>query len=475
MVNVEGARAQCRHDLLSAVVLEHMSTAVRALVHRFVAETLETESDATHSVSLMWESAEHWLHAADSQRAIELLRRCGNYLMDVGMPDEAAGVLERAESLAIAVNQRYMIGAERARALMRAERSRDAAVVLEDLLRLRQTIYPLPSPLDEVGIMSFEARWQNGESVPELASDCLEALRSRNASSGECVSAATWLAQAADNMCDSALGQRIYERIASHISADDVALDSRLQFLMVYHCCSGDGRIAVDLAKELAEFARRRSPPTVAIRYLRHAAHVSRCHGDSTEALKLAEESYRIAARCDSGRALTSSAYIVASICMQIGDNESASLWIERATGSYAPGHLTVMDVNLWSYMTELALRKGDLDGAEQFLANCLPSAARSKSTRSHARAISLTTQLRVLKGERSTDEQIQQLLSVFDVVKNATLQDYTMESIVVGLLSAGRNRDAAILADDYVATHRRDRSALAVPLARRLHDMSVF
>jgi DNA-binding SARP family transcriptional activator len=469
MVVVEGSRAQCRHDLLSTVVLEHMSTAVRALLHRFIAAELESESEVTHSVSLMWESAEHWLLASDSRRAIELLRRCGNYLMDVGMPEEAAGVLQRAESLAIAVHERYMIGTERARALMRAERSRDAAMVLDDLLRLRQTIYPPPSPLDEVGVMSLEARWQNGESVPELASDCLEALASENATAGQCVSAATWLATAADNMCDSALGQRIYESVASHISADDVAPDSRLQFLMVYHCCSGDGKLAVDFARELTEYARRRSPPTIAIRYLRHAAHVYRCHGDCDQALRLAEESYRIAARCNAGRALTSSAYIVASIYLQIGDNDSASLWIERAVGSYDPGDLTILDANLWSYMTELAIRRGEIDNAERFLANCLPSVARSKSTRSHARAISLNTQLSVLKGERITEERILQFIEVFDNVKNATFQDYTVESILLGLLSTGRQKDASLLAHDYIAVHRRDRSAISIPLLRLL------
>jgi DNA-binding SARP family transcriptional activator/tetratricopeptide (TPR) repeat protein len=473
MVIVDGSRAYCRHDLLSAVVIEHMSAAVRALLHRYIAADLESEFDITHSVSLMWESAEHWLLAADSRRAVESLRRCGNYLMDVGLPDEAAEVLQRAESLAVTVTERYLIGTERARALMRAERSRDAGSVLEDLLRLRQSICPLPSPLDEAGVMSLEARWQNGESVPELAGDCLLALASENATPEECVSAARWLVTAADNMCDSALGQRIYERIESYILTEDLAVDSRLSFLMVYHCCSGDGDLAVDFARELAEYARRRSPPTVALRYLRHVAHVIRCHADAEEALLLAEESCRIAMRYNSGRALMSSAYLVASTYMQIGDNDSASQWIEKALASYAPGDITVTDANLCSYKAELAIRKGEIHSAERFLASSLPSAERFKSTRSRARAISLTTQLGVLKGERTTEDGIRQLFEIFDIVKNSTFQDYTVESILLGLMNEGRERDAALLAYEYTTVHRRDRSALSVPLAKMLDKVT--
>ncbi|MBK5188229.1 MAG: AAA family ATPase, partial [Gemmatimonadaceae bacterium] len=77
MIEVEGSRVLSRHDLLSSVVLAQMSGAVKLMLHRYVAAQLETEADVTHSVSLIWESAEHWLSASDSARAIQLLRRCG--------------------------------------------------------------------------------------------------------------------------------------------------------------------------------------------------------------------------------------------------------------------------------------------------------------------------------------------------------------------------------------------------------------
>lgn len=473
MIVVDGPRAMSRHDLLTSVVLANMSAAVKTLLHRFVAAELESESDVTHSVSLIWESAEHWLLAADAPRAIELLRRCGNHLMDVGMPEEAAQVLERAESLTIAPSERYMIGAERARALLRAERSIDAASIIDGLLRLRSSIYPPPSPLDEVGVMSIHARWANGDSIPELVRDCLEALSSDDATPGERVSAAKWLLTAADNLCDTALGHRIYERVAPHLNAKDVAPDSRLYFLMVYHCISGDGRLSRDFAAELAEYARRASPPTIAVRYLRHVAHVYRCHGDYGDALRVAEESYQIACRGSAAGAIASCACVTGSIYMQGGDNEAAHFWLERTLSLYAPGILTVMDVNTWSYLTELAIRRGEIDNAELYLARCLPSVARAKSPRSHARGLALQTHLSVLKGEHVAESQLCTFLDLFDLVKAATWQDYTVESILLGLISAGRCVDAARLAKDYTSLYRRDLSAVSVPLATIIGRLS--
>jgi len=474
MITMDGSRALCRHDLLSAVVLDQMSEAVRILLHRFVAAELEVESDATHSVSLMWESAEHWLLAADSQRAIGLLRRCGTYLMDVGLPVEAAGVLERAAGMTTIPLQRYAIGAERARALMRAERTLDAAVIIDELLRLRGSICPHPSPLDEVGVMSLHARWANGGSVPELVNDCLEALTSESASPSERVSAANWLLTAADNMCDSALGQRIYDRVAPHSCAKNVASDERLYFLMVYHCSSGDGHLSVKFGKELADHVRIGAPPSISARYLRHVAHVHRCHGDIRDAIAIAEESYRIACRSSVVGAIATSASIIASALMQVGDYDTADYWMQRVLALYAPGTLTVTDVNTWSYLTELAIRRAEIDKAESFLARCLPSAARAKSPRSHARGFALQTQLAVLKGEVISETHLRSFAEVFDLVKNATLQDYTAESLILGLISADRPADAARLANEYTTQNRRDLSEISQSLVQVLRQLSM-
>jgi hypothetical protein len=167
------------------------------------------------------------------------------------------------------------------------------------------------------------------------------------------------------------------------------------------------------------------------------------------------------------------SACTVGSIFMQVGDNDSATFWLERALDSYAPGVLTVADVNTWSYLTELAIRRGHVDNAELYLARCLPAVARAKSPRSLARGLSLQTQLAVLKGEHVTESHLHTFIEVFDVVRAATWQDYSAESLLLGLISANRHGEASRLAKEYLSQDRRDNSALAVPLAKIIGQLS--
>jgi hypothetical protein len=234
----------------------------------------------------------------------------------------------------------------------------------------------------------------------------------------------------------------------------------------VYHCCGGDASLSLQFADELADYARRISPPTVATRYLRHIAHVNRCHGDAREALRIAEESYEIACRGNAVGIITSSATMVASILMQLGSNDSSHDWLQRALGLHAPGSITVADVNTWSYLAELAIRQGDGDRADVYLSRCRSSAAKVNSPRSHARGLSLQTQLAVLNGDRIPESHLRSLLDVYNVVKSATWQDYTVESILLGLISAKRQLEAACLARDYTSIFRRDQAAISSPLA---------
>ena len=338
MIELDGSSVLSRHDLLSAAVITQMSLAARAMLHRYVAAQLELEADSSHSVSLIWESAEHWLLANDSPRAIQLLRRCGNYLMDVGMPEEAAEVLQRAESLTAIPAERYHIGAEIARALMCAERPEKAVAVLDRLLLTRNSLHPIPSPLDEVVVMYLQARYEAGHAVPQLVDDCLRALSSNGAIPQDRLSAARWALTAADNLCDEGLARRVYDQVSDHLLSPSVTPDMRLWFEMIYHCCAGDGQLAPDLADELADYSLLKCPPIVAVRHLRHASHVHRCQGEIHRALSLGHLAFRTAEEVNSQRIMVLIASHIASIFMHVGELTEAQIWLNRAAQSCPSG-----------------------------------------------------------------------------------------------------------------------------------------
>jgi hypothetical protein len=462
MIELDGSRILCKHDLLSSVVFSQMGRAAKGMLHRFVAAQLETEFATTQEVSLMWESAEHWLLAADTPRAIQLLRRCGTHLMDVGMPEEAERVLERAESVAQTPLERYRIGTERARAMIRGERHEEVHRVLEDLLTIRNSLEPKPSELDEVGTMHLQTRWQNGDSLPEIVRDCLNPLSSNNTTPQEAISAAGFLLTAADNLCDSDLAERIYARVSNRPPSDEIAIDTRLSFQMIYNCSFGDASLSRELADELASYARLRCPPMVALRHLRFASQVHRFHGAAESTLAIIQEAFALGQKLGARQTMSFCCNTIASVFLQLGDYTSAGLWLDRSTSIRPLGYQTVLDNNTWSYRAELVIRLGDFESAQGFFDRFGTAVMRSRSPRSFARMYALQAQMAALQGEKLNQQTLQLFLEVFNITKLATGQDFNVESLCIALNAAGESEKARLLLRDYLETHRRDLFAVS-------------
>jgi tetratricopeptide (TPR) repeat protein len=472
MIECDGSRVLSRHDLLTSVVETNISTAVRTMLHRYAAAQLESEADSTHSVSLIWEAAEHWLSAADEPRAILLLRRCGNYLMDVGMPDEAARILERAESLAIAPAEKYVIAGERIHSLMRADRTTEAAKLIESAILLRSSISPKPSPLDDISLMSLEARWVNCDRVPELVDDYLRALSSSSTSADQRIAAAGRLLIIADNLCDPELAGRVHEDMSDQLRSPSVTNDSRLCFEMVYHASFGEGLKAAELARELSSYATHACSPTVAVRYMRNAAHVLRCNSIPEEGLAAAKEAFQLAMRINAPKSRSACAGMIASIYMQMGDNASAQEWMTGFDAPYDPSSSNVLDVNWWSYRAELAIRVDDAVSAQIAVARCVEGLMGDQAARSSIRALALEAHLLCIKGEHISESILSSLLELFSVTKLSSLQDYSVESLLHTLVAVNRREEAIRLAKEYVSAFRRDRSPLSIPLAKTIHSL---
>jgi tetratricopeptide (TPR) repeat protein len=474
MLDCDGSRALSRHDLLTSVVETNISGAVRSMLHRYAAAQLEREADSTHSVSLIWEAAEHWLSAADEQRAILLLRRCGNYLVDVGMPDEAARILERAESLAIAPAEKYAVAGERIHSLLRAERPKEAAAVIETAMLLRNSIFPRLSPLDDIGLLSFEARWHNCDRIPEIVGDCLAALASSLASANQRIMAAGWLLTVADNLCDAALAQRVYKDVSDQLGSPTIANESRVWFEMVYHASFGEQVRSRELARELISLATGTCTPMAAVRYVRHAAHVLRCNSTPEDALAVAKEAFQIAMRIHAPKSRAACAGMIASIYMQLGDNSEARECMTQLDLIHDPSACTVFDTNWWSYRAELSIRIDDVVSAETALARCVAGLSRGPSARSSARVLALEAQLLCLKGESISESLLTSFLQHFEVAKRSSQQDYTVESLLCALATLDRREEATRLANEYVSKFRRDLSPLSVPLARKIRAINL-
>ena len=461
MIDVDGPKVLCRHELLSSVVLSQMSDSVKLMLHRFAAEQLEAESEASQAVALIWESAEHWLRAFDAPRALLRLRRFGTYLIDVGLAEEASRVLERAQMLSTSPAEEYAIGADRMSALMCGEFFDAAIRVGERLILLRESIVPQPWTLDAIGLMQVQAVWHTGGSVRELAQEYTPSLSAPYVPCEEVIDAAAWLMSAADNLCDPGLGHDIYNRATGCLKSGDVRAETRLVFEMIYHSSFGDRQIAVERAESLAEHVQHKLSIETT-KHLRFAAFVHQCHGKIQHAISLALEANSVAKRMKAESASASCALVLGAIYLHLGDLESAGTWLSKAEIVSAQTQNRILDSNTCSYLCELSLRSGDLSTAEGLLSRAVPILATAHTTRGDARKFALESQIAVRNGECVSNQRIEAFRTAFEKTKFACAQDFVAESLLLSLESAGRIDEARALAHEYTSNYRRDRSQMS-------------
>jgi DNA-binding SARP family transcriptional activator/tetratricopeptide (TPR) repeat protein len=472
LVQLDEDHVLSRHDLLTAVVLQQLSPVTKAMLHRFIALQLEKEADASQSISLLWECAEHWYGAAEASRAIQLLRRCGDHLIDVGMPLEAAQVLERALALSSTVEEQYAIGGQRVRALRRAERETESLEALEELLKLRESIHPEPSKLDEIGQMYAEARWEAGGAVADLMSDKLDALVAGSGSLLDRARAAAWLLTAADNLCDIELGHRIYQLALPSLNVAGLAPDVRLSLQLVYHCSFGDGSAAVVAANELLDYAREHNRMPLASRHMRYAGQALRCHGTASQAIAAYAEAFSTAEKMQAPLSMASSAASLASVYLHIGDLDSAEREIAVASACHPFGSSTVRDTNLLGNCCELAIRRDDIRSAESYWTLTLPAITRSRATRSEMRQLAMKMAISLARGELPTDFQLEEFQCAFVIARRSTMQDFAANTLILALTRLGRHADARHFANHFVSNDRRDLCALSDELSRTIQSL---
>jgi hypothetical protein len=123
----------------------------------------------------------------------------------------------------------------------------------------------------------------------------------------------------------------------------------------------------------------------------------------------------------------------------------------------------------------EVALRLGDIVDAEFSLSKCSNGAESSNSARSLVRYRSLQLQLMLLAGGEIADEFLNAMITLHDITKKSLVQDYTVESLLLGLERANRLADAERIAVGYVHEYRRATSPISASLAAIISRLALF
>lgn len=86
----------CRHALVSRAAMRRLSVQGRALLHHAAARAIEWGASGSHSAELLWDCADHWQAAGQSDRSIAAEVACARHLHEMGLVHEAAKRCESA-------------------------------------------------------------------------------------------------------------------------------------------------------------------------------------------------------------------------------------------------------------------------------------------------------------------------------------------------------------------------------------------
>ena len=238
---------------------------------------------------------------------------------------------------------------------------------------------------------------------------------------------------------------------------------------MVYHSSFGEPQLAFDLARRLIVHVKQHCPPMVVVKYLRNAAHALRCN-DPQEALSTAISAFQMASHINAPNSRAACAGMIASINMQIGDNELAAEWLSRRDACECDPCRTQYGCK----PLELPSRISHPHAGCWICRICgkalLPGNIKNRLHGTSVRICALEVQLDVLRKEPIHVSRLDLLMGYFEKTKLSSLQDYSAESLLLAFRAANRVREASLLAYYYLSECRRDLSPVSTPL-RRLID----
>ena len=466
LIDCEGARVLSRHDLLSSGALALLSTGSLSLLHRHAALALEDETKRSQSASVLWECAEHWQRAGDTQRAIEFLRSCARHSLELGLPLEAAEGLEQARRLVSDGPLEIEIASELATCLHLAGQ-------WNRLHRLIAQVAPSGSKFQCQGpkhdyweLVALEAKLHCGFDQAELLAQLVMCANAGDAAPLHRVHAATAGMMLAENVCDYDSGHALFHAVAQCSNSDEVDEASRARLNLVHHSCFGDHAVAIELARDLLTSEHDAANPAARARALRISAEVFKRTGLTRDALRVAHEAYGLANQHRLPSAALAAATFLRTLYFSIGDIDAARRWYECALELLPhaddPGFATAA---VLAGGAEVALAQRRFEDAQEMLTKTELAWGSFAHARARAQMIAIRLELRFAGGcTQVSDDEMKEMYGLYADTHRFTDQDHLVAVMLSALRWRGDGAAAKKLASDYLVK-RRDRDAIAQPL----------
>jgi DNA-binding SARP family transcriptional activator len=315
---------QVSHWLIADAVRRRSSPIATELSHRRIAELLEAEARDTQSPALLWDCSEHWLASGNATKAIQTIRECSKYAVEIGRSREGAELLQRAAQLASGELHVELIE----ESIRLACSASESDIILAGVKMLRAAgIPPRHDDIEFAELVSIGFRTNDTEEACARFTSCLESPDSTPAHKLQISTPALVFCMHHNK---PQLAHDVFRVVNSLISTRDAQHSIHaLQFYLIYYSYFGDPAKARTIAHQM--LARSDWPIPQQADACRKAG-MSLWVGDhATEALEALDRGFELASKSGLSRLAFVIAMMAASIHSDIGTRDESRRWLATA------------------------------------------------------------------------------------------------------------------------------------------------
>lgn len=456
-----------RHDLLASAVLDGLSSTSRAIFHRRAGITLEKEILGDRmSTALLWACAFHWHHAGNRDRALSVVRSCSEHLLEVGLPDAASEVLDRALEYCTTDEQRMSVLARQVDALQMAGRWERSKQVLTLCRELRARITRTDDQHDSFEIMLFDASYRSSLNVLALLDETILCVECEDAGTSHRLQAAAIALKIASDV-DPFVLDSVYRQVEPLLATVEANDPTRIEVEMIYHSIRGDGPRGVAAARTLTGFARKSKDPIRLTRALANASQSYRINGTQADAENCLYEAIDCSRKHHLIERTAIAMQSLVKLRLSTGDIAAARAILEQLKALVAASENLVTTTEQHVLEARVALKEGNPALAAAEFSQVLPASFECSPSRRGA-YLALEIQIRLAQG--ASPDSLRPLTSELEKIHTTLwvmgLQDAEAESLFLALDATGENARGRVLLMEYLGKHRRERKPPAPSLA---------
>ncbi|MGK2963076.1 MAG: ATP-binding protein [Gemmatimonadaceae bacterium] len=450
------SRVASKHELLSNVVLQRLTSPARAFLHRRIGLVLEKEVDTHLSTALLWDCAKHWQLAGDSKRALSLALSCARHLMTVGLSKEASEVYQRCTTFCITDRQHLEVLEGEALAFYRMSDWQKVRDITALARAVKDRAFPNETRHDDLELMDLRAEWQSLR-WDEIALKALECLRDEEASPRHRVEAgimAVMLLGFKGNADAVASAHRTVAELIKHHQLG-AALDYQAQ--MVFQTGYGDIAKGVEAAKLLITEQHARGNVAELFRAHCNSAVTFRVAGLFDEAESSLLKALALAERYGLDLSLIRVLPMLANMALERGLLNDAISWYDRLSQITIHPSNRFGQLELGGIGARLALLDRDGDKALGLWNMSREEAQADPIYHRRAYNCALQTAIDMERTGIPDPTTLECLVDAYQYSKSGFHQAFAVSVSYAGLLRAGFNDRANDLWRDYTTLYRRE------------------